>query len=77
MNEESIKGQCYLMVCLDQLSTGLMKVSDQKFDTNTIYNSRIIPLKSKGLSHDLLFFKFTVNSIANDTPTYVFASTRS
>jgi hypothetical protein len=76
MDSNSIKSQCYLMACLDQLSTGLMKVSDQKFDTNTIYKSRIIPLKSKGLSHDLLFFKFTVNTIAKDTPTYVFCFNR-
>lgn len=67
-----VKSQCYLTVCSDQLSTGLVKVSDMKFDSITINSSKIIPLQSKGLSWDLLFFKFRVNTTGRDSVDYIF-----
>lgn len=71
-DSNSVKNQCYLMVCADQLTTGLVKMSYLKFDSVSVSNSRIIPLKSTGLNGDLLFFKFIVTTHGTESLSYVF-----
>lgn len=71
-DSSSVKNQCYLMVCSDQLSTGLVKMSYLKFDSVSISNSRIIPLKTTGLDENLMFFKFIVTTHGAESLTYVF-----
>lgn len=71
-DSNAAKSQCYLMVCSDQLTTGLVKMSDFKFDSVAVNTSKIIPLKTTGLNWNLLFFKFVVKTHGAENLSYIF-----
>jgi hypothetical protein len=70
-DSNSVKQKCYLIVGLDQLQAGV-KMSNLNYDSTSISKNKIVPLKSHGLTWDLLFFKFKVNTVNGDTLSYIF-----
>ena len=72
VNDVSVKERCYLWVCSDLLSTGVAKMTDVKFDSLTVRQSQIVPLKSKGLNEELHFFRFIMYGSGTQELTYIF-----